>query len=102
MSENMKKDGEMEFPAFPYKPYSIQLDFMKFLYQSLERGGISVLESPTGMSPRLACLIFFFSLICLHCQLLFLAAEIRVSFIFLTLSMLFEWMIGLLQGLGKP
>lgn len=60
MCENMKKDGEMEFPAFPYKPYSIQLDFMKFLYQSLERGGISVLESPTGMSPRLACLIFFF------------------------------------------
>lgn len=99
MSENMKKDGEMEFPAFPYKPYSIQLDFMKFLYQSLERGGISVLESPTGMSPRLACLFFFF-LICLHCIVVF--SSIRVSFIFLTLSMLFEWMIGLLQGLGKP
>lgn len=79
MSENMKKDGEMEFPAFPYKPYSIQLDFMKFLYQSLERGGISVLESPTGMSPRLACLFFFFSsFVCI--VLLFLAASESLLF----------------------
>ncbi|KAL8458240.1 hypothetical protein ACS0TY_035941 [Phlomoides rotata] len=50
----MEKNGEMEFPAFPYKPYSIQLDFMKFLYQSLDRGGISMLESPTGTGKTLS------------------------------------------------
>ncbi|PIN05902.1 Helicase of the DEAD superfamily [Handroanthus impetiginosus] len=46
--------GEMEFPAFPYNPYSIQLDFMRFLYQSLDRGGISMLESPTGTGKTLS------------------------------------------------
>ncbi|KAG8379953.1 hypothetical protein BUALT_Bualt07G0143200 [Buddleja alternifolia] len=50
----MEKNTEMEFPAFPYKPYSIQLDFMKFLYQSLDRGGISMLESPTGTGKTLS------------------------------------------------
>lgn len=44
----------MEFPAFPYEPYSIQLDFMNFLYQSLDRGGISMLESPTGTGKTLS------------------------------------------------
>ncbi|KAL0354681.1 UNVERIFIED_CONTAM: ATP-dependent DNA helicase DDX11 [Sesamum radiatum] len=43
----MEGNSELEFPAFPYEPYSIQLDFMKFLYRSLDRGGISMLESPT-------------------------------------------------------
>lgn len=37
-----------EFPGFPYEPYSIQLDFMKALYQSLNKGGVAMLESPTG------------------------------------------------------
>ncbi|KAI3455429.1 hypothetical protein Pfo_012092 [Paulownia fortunei] len=50
----MEKISEMEFPAFPYKPYSIQLDFMRFLYQSLDRGGISMLESPTGTGKTLS------------------------------------------------
>ncbi|KAL8043182.1 hypothetical protein ABFX02_09G102100 [Erythranthe guttata] len=50
----MEKNGEKEFPAFPYKPYSIQLDFMKFLYESLDRGGISLLESPTGTGKTLS------------------------------------------------
>ncbi|XP_042049387.1 ATP-dependent DNA helicase DDX11-like [Salvia splendens] len=44
----------MEFPAFPYKPYSIQLDFMKFLHESLNRGGLSMLESPTGTGKTLS------------------------------------------------
>ncbi|GER48349.1 ATP-dependent RNA helicase chl1 [Striga asiatica] len=44
----MENSTEIEFPAFPYEPYSIQLDFMKFLYKSLDKGGISMLESPTG------------------------------------------------------
>lgn len=42
-----------EFPAFPYKPYSIQIDFMNALYQFLEKGGVSMLESPTGT--RISC-----------------------------------------------
>ncbi|KAI4329251.1 hypothetical protein L6164_021538 [Bauhinia variegata] len=37
-----------KFPAFPFKPYSIQVDFMNALYQFLNQGGVSMLESPTG------------------------------------------------------
>nr|GMD33796.1 ATP-dependent DNA helicase DDX11 [Ipomoea batatas] len=42
------------FPAFPYKPYPIQLDFMNALYRSLENGGIAMLESPTGTGKTLS------------------------------------------------
>ncbi|CAI9753805.1 unnamed protein product [Fraxinus pennsylvanica] len=50
----MEENREIEFPAFPYKPYPIQMDFMKFLYQSLDKGGISMLESPTGTGKTLS------------------------------------------------
>ncbi|KAK4395254.1 ATP-dependent DNA helicase DDX11 [Sesamum angolense] len=50
----MEGNSELEFPAFPYEPYSIQLDFMKFLYRSLDSGGISMLESPTGTGKTLS------------------------------------------------
>ncbi|CAA0839071.1 RAD3-like DNA-binding helicase protein [Striga hermonthica] len=50
----MENSTEIEFPAFPYEPYSIQLDFMKFLYKSLDKGGISMLESPTGTGKTLS------------------------------------------------
>ncbi|KAJ8440039.1 hypothetical protein Cgig2_020527 [Carnegiea gigantea] len=43
-----------KFPTFPYKPYSIQLDFMNSLYQFLDHGGISMLESPTGTGKTLS------------------------------------------------
>ncbi|RAL44089.1 hypothetical protein DM860_015010 [Cuscuta australis] len=43
-----------EFPAFPYKPYPIQLDFMNALYRSLQNGGIAILESPTGTGKTLS------------------------------------------------
>ncbi|KAH0749457.1 hypothetical protein KY290_028689 [Solanum tuberosum] len=43
-----------EFPAFPYEPYSIQLDFMNALYQSLNKGGVAMLESPTGTGKTLS------------------------------------------------
>lgn len=39
-----------EFPAFPYDPYPIQSDFMAALYGSLDKGGVAMLESPTGGS----------------------------------------------------
>lgn len=42
--------GGGKFPSFPYEPYSIQVDFMDALYSSLERGGIAMLESPTGIA----------------------------------------------------
>ncbi|KAL1199377.1 Regulator of telomere elongation helicase 1 [Cardamine amara subsp. amara] len=43
-----------EFSAFPYKPYSIQIDFMNALYQFLDKGGVSMLESPTGTGKSLS------------------------------------------------
>ncbi|GMH15967.1 hypothetical protein Nepgr_017808 [Nepenthes gracilis] len=43
-----------KFPAFPYKPYSIQIDFMNALYESLNNGGIAMLESPTGTGKTLS------------------------------------------------
>lgn len=45
---------DSKFPAFPYKPYSIQNDFMKALYDSLDKGGVSMLESPTGTGKTLS------------------------------------------------
>ena len=36
------------FPAFPHEPYSIQLDFMRALYDTIDAGGIGMFESPTG------------------------------------------------------
>ncbi|XP_072998830.1 uncharacterized protein [Typha latifolia] len=43
-----------EFPAFPFKPYRIQSEFMAFLYDSLERGSVAMLESPTGTGKTLS------------------------------------------------
>ncbi|PNF28755.1 ATP-dependent DNA helicase DDX11 [Cryptotermes secundus] len=42
-----------EFP-FPFKPYSIQLDFMKHLYKTLEEGKLGIFESPTGTGKSLS------------------------------------------------
>lgn len=51
MEEKQEKGEEApNFPAFPYKPYAIQIDFMNALYHSLNKGGLSMLESPTGKS----------------------------------------------------
>ncbi|XP_068651772.1 uncharacterized protein [Aristolochia californica] len=43
-----------KFPSFPYEPYQIQLDFMSALYDALNRGGIAMLESPTGTGKTLS------------------------------------------------
>ncbi|XP_012073350.1 ATP-dependent DNA helicase DDX11 isoform X1 [Jatropha curcas] len=48
------EENEPKFPGFPYKPYSIQMDFMKALYRSLDKGGVSMLESPTGTGKTLS------------------------------------------------
>lgn len=34
--------------SFPYKPYSIQKEFMSNLYKVLEDGKLGIFESPTG------------------------------------------------------
>ncbi|KAF8400786.1 hypothetical protein HHK36_014088 [Tetracentron sinense] len=43
-----------KFSAFPFEPYSIQIDFMNALYRSLNKGGIAMLESPTGTGKTLS------------------------------------------------
>ncbi|CAN0878240.1 ATP-dependent DNA helicase DDX11 [Linum grandiflorum] len=48
------EEAEMNFPAFPYQPYSIQIDFMRSLYRYLDHGGVSMLESPTGTGKTLS------------------------------------------------
>ncbi|KAH7547286.1 hypothetical protein FEM48_Zijuj01G0293600 [Ziziphus jujuba var. spinosa] len=49
----MEEEGH-KFRGFPYKPYSIQIDFMNALYHSLNIGGVSMLESPTGTGKTLS------------------------------------------------
>uniref|UniRef100_H2Z3N9 DNA 5'-3' helicase n=1 Tax=Ciona savignyi TaxID=51511 RepID=H2Z3N9_CIOSA len=39
---------------FPFEPYSIQVDFMKALYQAIEHKQIGVFESPTGTGKSLS------------------------------------------------
>ena len=39
---------ERQFPAFPFKPYPIQLRFMNAVYRALQEGGVAIVESPTG------------------------------------------------------
>lgn len=46
-----EKDGEcsaVQFPAFPFKPYPIQLEFMRAVYGAIQKGGVAIVESPTG------------------------------------------------------
>ena len=50
-------DVPKEFP-FPFKPYSIQEDFMKDLYQCIEKGKLGIFESPTGTVSTFLFLIF--------------------------------------------
>ncbi|XP_065868861.1 uncharacterized protein [Euphorbia lathyris] len=52
--EMESEESEPKFPEFPYNPYSIQMDFMKALYRSLDKGGVSMLESPTGTGKTLS------------------------------------------------
>lgn len=45
--EELELAPPSEFP-FPFEPYSIQKDFMRELYMTLERGQVGIFESPTG------------------------------------------------------
>ncbi|KAF4391808.1 hypothetical protein F8388_017403 [Cannabis sativa] len=52
--EDKTCEAPPKFEGFPYKPYSIQIDFMNALYHSLNNGGVSMLESPTGTGKTLS------------------------------------------------
>ena len=43
-----RQTKEKEFDAFPYNAYDIQLGFMRKLYETLDKGGVGLFESPTG------------------------------------------------------
>lgn len=53
------EDGELQFPAFPFKPYDIQLQFMRAVYRALQKGGVAIVESPTGAFSSPLPLFFF-------------------------------------------
>ncbi|PKC11424.1 DNA repair helicase [Rhizophagus irregularis] len=39
---------------FPFQPYNIQVEFMKSLYQVIEKGKVGIFESPTGTGKSLS------------------------------------------------
>eukprot|EP00249_Psilotum_nudum_P031007 c44383_g1_i1 orf=3-566(-) len=43
-----------EFPAFPFEPYPIQVELMTAVYTALQKGGVAVVESPTGTGKTLS------------------------------------------------
>lgn len=49
-------DGAGEDFGFPLPPYPVQRAFMEQVYHSLERGGVGILESPTGTGKTLSLL----------------------------------------------
>jgi chromosome transmission fidelity protein 1 len=60
MPPNEIQSRTLDFDAFPYDPYDIQVGFMQKLYETLDRGHVGLFESPTGtgktMSLIVACL----------------------------------------------
>eukprot|EP00850_Spirogloea_muscicola_P005091 SM000023S07547 [mRNA] locus=s23:33263:38154:- [translate_table: standard] len=42
------------FGAFPFPPYDIQKGFMQAVYDCLDRGGVGIVESPTGTGKTLS------------------------------------------------
>ncbi|XP_078487454.1 ATP-dependent DNA helicase DDX11-like [Ciona intestinalis] len=57
MEQNAQESYRLAAPskfAFPFEPYSIQVDFMKSLYQAIEDKNIGIFESPTGTGKSLS------------------------------------------------
>lgn len=52
-----EKTGRTAFPSFPYpEPYNVQTDLMKRVYAMLDKGGVGIVESPTGTGKTLSLL----------------------------------------------
>lgn len=49
-----------EFP-FPFPPYDIQRDFMRALFDVLEKGQLGIFESPTGTVNILFLFLLYFN-----------------------------------------
>lgn len=47
----LTEESGVQFPAFPFEPYPIQLQFMKAVYSGIQKGGVTIVESPTGTYP---------------------------------------------------
>jgi len=64
MAEGKEEQGKIDF-HHPYTPYDIQETFMNTVYEVIEKGGVGILESPTGTVCLLfMILIFFFFVVC--------------------------------------
>ncbi|PCH35736.1 DNA repair helicase [Wolfiporia cocos MD-104 SS10] len=53
---SLKLSTPEEFSAFPFKPYGIQLDLMRHLYETVEDRKVTIVESPTGTGKTLSLL----------------------------------------------
>lgn len=43
-----KDSGQDPVIPFPFEPYEVQKQLMLKIYNTLERGGVGIFESPTG------------------------------------------------------
>ena len=58
MDSTYEEDGKdrRDFPAFPFAPYPVQKQLMDKVYAILDRGGVGIIESPTGTGKTLSLL----------------------------------------------
>ncbi|KAI0703917.1 DNA repair helicase [Earliella scabrosa] len=52
----LKLSTPQHFPAFPFKPYDIQLELMQQVFSSIEDRRVAIMESPTGTGKTLSLL----------------------------------------------
>ncbi|KAG6545059.1 hypothetical protein Mapa_013754 [Marchantia paleacea] len=50
----LTEESAVPFPAFPFEPYPIQLQFMNAVYSGIQKGGVTIVESPTGTGKTLS------------------------------------------------
>ncbi|TBU40126.1 DNA repair helicase [Dichomitus squalens] len=53
---SLKLSTPTHFPAFPFKPYDIQLDLMRQVFSAIEDKKVAIMESPTGTGKTLSLL----------------------------------------------
>jgi hypothetical protein len=88
---------ERQFPAFPFKPYPIQLRFMNAVYRALQKGGVAIVESPTGSFGSLSSIPSFSS----RMRVVVYKFRFRIRSLFSTLWFRFlEFLNPVFQELG--